>query len=164
MERGTGEVLKECLSRSSATSRFYKEYQQQTRLVSSDSASYNLAAEAGLMSDGVDEDWRSVFSCCEIHSISIAFKKVFSGLMGNEVKGLIHTASSLRVSSNMTCFRRALKLVLQENWSVKFGSAPLAAGLYKQQMLAIFVTAGRNVLLDRMLLSQLEQHSKHPRW
>eukprot|EP00971_Amphidinium_carterae_P323340 6425933-Amphidinium_carterae.7 len=153
MTAGNAKVLQNCLERSSAVSPAADSFQLQTRVAFLDRGSYNIAAEAAISKMRASNNWQNMLNFCEIHATSRTFRRTYDLLMGSQVTGLIRCALSLRHASSMAKFRLCLKREVQKRLVVRFGEPSVEARLYRQQVLAIFVNSGTNLLCHRMLLS-----------
>ena len=88
MERGTAEVLKECLQRNAAVSPWIQAFRWRCRASCTDKAGYNLKADSSIARDRGNQ-WAALHTDCEVHCTSTCFQKTYEGLLPDQVSGLI---------------------------------------------------------------------------
>ena len=154
MERGTAEVLKECLLRQSAVSPRAALFTFPTRLSCSDKAAYNLKAEADMVGDRAGS-WQHIHTTCDVHATSTAYNKVFEGLVPSQVSGLIRCALSLREPAALHAFRRCLAEEIQSRLRILRGAPPRSAEEHRQRTMETFMSEGSSSMVVRVLLSHL---------
>ena len=72
MERGTAEVLKECLQRNAAVSPWIQAFRWKCRASCTDKAGYNLKADSSIARDRGTQ-WAALHTDCEVHCTSSCF-------------------------------------------------------------------------------------------
>ena len=130
MERGTAEVLKECLQRNAAVSPWIQAFRWRCRASCTDKAGYNLKADSSIARDRGTQ-WAALkFNTdCEVHwqCTSTCFQKTYEGLLPDQVSGLICCACPwathryYRLSAPASKRRSAKAL----GWSSNEGHHPL---------------------------------------
>ena len=78
MERGTAEVLKECLQRNAAVSPWTQAFRWRCRASCTDKAGYNLKADSSIARDRGTQ-WAALHTDCEVHwqCTSTCFQKTY---------------------------------------------------------------------------------------
>ena len=153
LERGTAEVLKHCLLRSSGVSPASQAFKLCTRASTTDQGSSNIRAEKAIATDR-GANWSTIHHFCEAHITSTCFGKTFDGLLASDVSGLIHCALSLRHGASLNAFRACLRAEVEVRLVVKRGFPPPSAQQHKAAMMQIFL-AGQSELETQALLSKL---------
>eukprot|EP00971_Amphidinium_carterae_P350149 6491405-Amphidinium_carterae.2 len=153
LEKNSGRVTSEALSRLAATSNHCESFNLKTRMCSMDKHAANLSSEASTISSR--PSWNRLDNLCEIHTTARAFRKTFDGLVPQHISGILHIALALRAGAAMVVFRRCLVTEIKEKLKVYYGPPPEAARLYREKLMSLFWTAGSKLLVHRMLLSKL---------
>eukprot|EP00971_Amphidinium_carterae_P193204 3834352-Amphidinium_carterae.1 len=137
MQRTTGQVLQNCLARTSCLSMEAEQFGVKVRSVSCDAAGYNDKAEALLQA--ARSSWHTNIFHCSIHGIAEIHSKSFEGLFPECVTGMLRTALALRMQHTFASFRRAVVDVLT-CMPLKIIDAIIPEDVvsYKLQMLAIY--------------------------
>eukprot|EP00971_Amphidinium_carterae_P195205 3873604-Amphidinium_carterae.2 len=155
MQHANYAVLRECLNRASCTTLSSSKFLVKSRLVSADRVAYGIKAERCILADRQNDGWRTLSHYCDIHSTARAFHKSYDVLMPEMLSGLIHTALAMRVGGAMSCFRQCLRAEVESKLVIYYGEPSLESSLYRQHVMAMFVSSGANILTNQALLLSL---------
>eukprot|EP00971_Amphidinium_carterae_P352749 6492721-Amphidinium_carterae.6 len=149
MEKGTAEVLSTCLEQSSGVSPWSGEFRAKARVACTDMNGANIKSEKHT-GDG-REQWARMQAFCEVHHTSRTFVKSFDKVLANDVRGMLHTALSLRYATGMATFRRCLKSIIKEKLRIMDGCPSLSSLRYREACLDVFVPEKGNLLKKTLL-------------
>eukprot|EP00971_Amphidinium_carterae_P345678 6486762-Amphidinium_carterae.1 len=130
LEKNSGRVTSEALSRLAGTSTYCESFNLKTRMCSMDKHAANLSSEASTMESR--PSWARLDNLCEIHTTARAFRKTFDGLVPQHISGILHIALALRVGAAMVVFRRCLGDEIKQKLKLYYGPAPEAARLHRE--------------------------------
>ena len=125
------------------------------RLVTTDRASSNLLCETSYLKSPKLQGWLGIHHPCDIHVVAGIFSRVF-GLCDDDITGMVRHSLSLSASSDMNCFRRALRAeVRARGVRILRGASPISATRHRNYMLRVFARRGHNILSTRLLCALL---------
>eukprot|EP00971_Amphidinium_carterae_P335543 6471461-Amphidinium_carterae.2 len=154
MEKNNACILRECLSRVSASTSQSNVFKLQVRVASRDQAAYNKLAERVILHER-HPHWTGLEFGCEVHASARAFSKTFDGLLKADISGLLNVALVLRAGANMLLFRRCIQEEILSRLKLKFCQPPQEAQAYREAFLQTCVTVGANVFFHRVVLARL---------
>lgn len=153
LERTTATCVAEAQRRICGVSSFSNRFSAKTRLVCTDSASSNFAAERKLAAER--GTWASLTSCCDVHRVASIHNKVFTPFLGSNVTGLIRCALSLRHGPAMSVFRRCMTAEITSTLEILRGYPPPQCTAYRGKVLQLFCRNGPHATTRRLLLAAL---------
>lgn len=151
MENGTKETLMECQLRLSTATRSANCFEHQARVACTDGAKTNIACEKAF-ARGRGAQCMALHYLCDIHKTSLMHEKCFVLLDAN-IRGMIKCALSLRSGAAMNIFRRCLAQEIEDRLEILHGRPSQEAVAYKQAVLRLVVSRGRNLAIRRVLLA-----------
>lgn len=151
MSSGTASCIAEAQRRTSGATRASKAFCQNMRIVCTDRASANIAAERALRDERGDS-WSTLHSFCDVHRTAGAHTKTFV-LLASNVSGMIRCALALRNGAALSRFRTCLAQEIASRFKVKHGSPTAEAKAYKMGVLRLFVSHGAQLAVRRLLLA-----------
>lgn len=152
MPSASAAAIKETQVRVSGVSRGATKFAKATRVACTDRYSANLSAEPAVVEER-GAPWSGLHVHCDIHKTARIYTKAFSAFE-NHIRGMIHTALALGTGTSLARFRKAVKEEIASRFVLKHGSPPVEAVQYKQAIMSVFLSGGKQVAVRRILLAQ----------
>ena len=129
-------------------------YTSQTRVSTTDSSSANFGCERGVARARGDQGQSLLLQKpCDLHTSSTLHSKVFAlPALAANVKGLIHTALTLREPGALVKWRRAMRAEVASRLEVRVGKPSVDAQRHKRLIMRLFVSHGASASTRRSLL------------
>ena len=150
MGRASGDLLAECLGRSSGISTFADAFSLKCRSYCSDKAGYNLKGEQ-LLTQHRPPGWHSNLTFCDLHALAGVHKRTFELLFPTHISGLIHLSLCLRLQSSWMRFRSALYEVILGRLVLQEGRCPRPALDHKMKVLQLCADGSDHTSLEKMV-------------
>ena len=151
LERNTGEVMLEALTRQSKASQVVERFRCLGRVVCCDQAGYNTRAEKALhkLRGG---KWLSGQLHCSVHVTATIFTKTFEALVPALVKGVMHAGLCLGAGAAMSQFRICVATQVRQRLVITTSPLAESALQYKLRLLSLFTTASSKQQLHKMIV------------
>ena len=142
-------ALDACNGRSTSSARFTLK----ARVSTSDAAGSNDKAERQIACE-LGEAWSCIHLHCNVHKIAGLHNHSFAQVQ-RHVTGVINFSLALSDGSSMAAFRRSLAEIVRSKLTIKRGFPSAAAIKYREEMLRLFCSTGRQRSIKSFLLGNL---------
>ena len=147
------ETFRTALQENCGVTRWSQAFGFKARVAATDKHAANIRVERALAKRRGHE-WASLHAFCRVHIIATGHGKCFR-LTQLDISGLVNFAPSLRHGPELKKFRRAFAQVVAERLEIRKGHPPLDTIVYRQNMLDLFLSRGRDVEQRKFVLKEL---------